>query len=320
MSTMEKVETGRLENLLVIAGPTASGKSRLAMDLAREVPLEIISADSMQVYRHMDIGTDKPSPRDRSLVAHHLLDLKNPDEQWSVQEFQQAAEAAIRDIRARGKIPAVVGGTGFYIRALLRGFPLSDAPPNPEFRREMQELSKQRGNEAVHELLRERDPWSWEHLHPNDLKRVVRALEYHKEVGRPISGRRETTPSYNHEYLMLGLGWDRQELYGRIDMRVDEQFRRGLIKEAEGLLNMGYSMDLASMNGLCYKESCMFLDGLVTGDECKELIRRNTRRYAKRQLTWLSREEGIIWIRGGNDRTWDDTVDEALQILKARRL
>lgn len=317
---MEKIRTGYSRGLLVIAGPTASGKSRLAMDLAKKVPLEIVSADSMQVYRHMDIGTDKPSLKDRSLVTHHLLDIKDPDEQWSVREFQEMAEDAITKIRARGNIPAVVGGTGFYIRALIRGFPLSDAPPNAIFRRKMRDLAKGHGNDAVHALLRKKDPWSWEHLHPNDLKRVIRALEYYEEVGRPISQRLEKTPSYSYDHVMLGLQRDRQELYEKIDTRVDEQFRRGILQETERLLSMGYSRDLASMNGLCYKESCMFLDGLVTYEECGELIRRNTRRYAKRQLTWLTKEEGIIWIRAGKNRTWDDILEEAFQIVKTKCL
>ncbi len=309
-----------MRELLVITGPTASGKSRLAMDIAKEVPLEIISADSMQVYRHMDIGTDKPSMEDRKKVRHHLLDLKNPDEQWSVEEFQRFSEAAIDEIRARGNVPAIVGGTGFYIRALLKGFPLVDAPPNLKFRREMQDMATRSGNEAVHDLLRDRDPWSWEHLHPNDLKRVIRALEYYDAVGHPISLRREAKSSRRYEYLMLGLQWERQELYRRIDGRAEEQVRRGLIEEVRGLLQMGYSKELASMNGLCYKESCMFLEGLLTLDETKELIERNTRRYAKRQMTWFAREEGIIWIRAGNDRHWEDTLDEALQMVKARCL
>jgi tRNA dimethylallyltransferase len=309
-----------LRELLVITGPTASGKSRLAMDIAKEVPLEIISADSMQVYRYMDIGTDKPSMEDRRKVNHHLLDLKDPDEQWSVEEFQRSAQEAIDQIRARGNVPAIVGGTGFYIRALLHGFPLKDAPPNGEFRREMQDMAARLGNEAVHNLLKDKDPWSWEHLHPNDLKRVIRALEYHNAIGHPISARREAKPSRRYEYLMLGVQWERQDLYKRIDGRAQEQVQRGLIEEVKGLLQMGYSKELESMNGLCYKESCMYLEGLLTLDETKKLIARNTRRYAKRQMTWFAREEGIIWIRAGNDKLWKDTLDEALKLVRARCL
>lgn len=317
-SSQEKVEVTELQRLLVITGPTASGKSKLAMDIAQEIPLEIISADSMQVYRYMDIGTDKPSAEDRSKVRHHLIDLKYPDEQWTVEEFQRTAEAAIKEISSRGNLPAIVGGTGFYIRALLKGFPLVDAPPNPEFRAKMKELAAERGSKAVHDLLRDKDPWSWEHLHPNDLKRVIRALEYYEAVGQPISARKDKNLSPSYDYLMMGICRERQELYKRIDERAEEQLRRGLIDETRNLLEMGYSKDLSSMNGLCYKESCMYLEGLLTLEETKNLIARNTRRYAKRQLTWFAKEEGIIWIKAGKDRLWDDIVDEAVGMVKEK--
>ncbi|MGI6643681.1 MAG: tRNA (adenosine(37)-N6)-dimethylallyltransferase MiaA [Bacillota bacterium] len=307
---MRKLESNEI---LVIAGPTASGKSRLALDLAASIPLEIISADSMQVYRGMDIGTDKPSREEQERVAHHLIDVKDPDQEWSVEEFVRLAQCAIRSIKARGRVPCIVGGTGFYMRALLRDYPLEDAPPDWEFRRRMQGFAKEHGNEALHNKLLDKDPVSWKNLHPQDQKRVIRALEYYEATGKPISSRVGATKTRAPRYqaAILGLWWERQELYQRIDYRVERQFKRGLVEEVKYLLDQGYSQDLPSMQGLCYKETCNYLAGFSTLDETKNLIMRNTRRLAKRQFTWFSREEGINWVRAGKDRSWDSIVKEA---------
>ena len=305
-----------LKKLLVIAGPTASGKSALSMDLASGFPLEVISADSMQVYRGMDIGTDKVSIEDASRVKHHLIDIKDPDEPWSVEEFKSRAEAAIDEIAARGHLPCVVGGTGLYIRALLRDFPLLEAAPDQELRRSLAELARERGNEAVHALLRERDEVSWRTLHPNDQKRVVRALEYHKATGRPISERLLQEPKRRYDSLLLGLSWDRHVLDARIDNRVENQFRRGFVAEVESLLSKGYAEELTSMQGLGYKEVCLLFRGLLTTQETKGLIKRNTRRYCKRQFTWFSREEGINWVAAGKDIGWTRAVQEAYEAVE----
>jgi len=304
-----------LEKVLVITGPTASGKTRLSLDLAERYPLEIISADSMQIYRYMDIGTDKPSLEERSKVRHHLIDIKYPDESWSVEEFQRLAKKAIREITARGHIPCIVGGTGFYIRALLRNYPLYDAPPNPELRQKMHQLARERGKPAVHALLREIDPESWKSLHPNDIKRVIRALEYYEATGRPISERKNMNGSSIYVPLLIGFWWNRQELYERIDNRVEEQFRRGFVEETKRLLDMGYSEDLPSMQGLGYKEICDYLKGLSTKSETKSLIKRNTRRLAKRQMTWFAKEEGIIWVDRGKDKPWKKTLNEVCLLV-----
>ncbi len=305
-----------MNRLLVITGPTASGKSRLAMSLAESLPLEIISADSMQVYRHMDIGTDKPAHQDLQKVRHHLVDIRNPDEQWTVQEFQKEAGSAIDDIRSRDHLPCIVGGTGFYIRALLKGYPLENAPPDQRFRRKMKELARAEGNRALHRLLLKRDSASWRDLHPNDVKRVIRALEYYETTGRPISARKSVHSEPPYDSVILGLQWERHELYERIDTRVEEQFRRGLIGEVEGLLQMGYDEDLPSMRGLCYNEACAYLLGLVTQEEAKRLLKRNTRRFAKRQFTWFAREEGIIWIPAGKDKLWENIVGQAVRLVE----
>ena len=308
-------EKGGDAKIVAIVGPTASGKTALALDLASMIPLEVISADSMQIYRGMDIGTDKPSKEDMERVPHHLVDIKYPDEPWSVEEFQARARAAAAGIRVRGALPCVVGGTGLYVRALVRDYPLVEAPPDPDFRREMAEMARRRGNEAVHSLLREVDPVSWRVLHPNDLKRVVRALEYYRATGRPISERRAAEGGTRFSCLIIGILRDRQELGERIDNRVEIQFARGFVDEVRRLLSQGYSDDLPSMQGLGYKEICQFLRGFSTLDETKYLIKRNTRRLAKRQMTWFSREEGMNWIRAGKDTPWTKTVDAARQLI-----
>ncbi len=306
--------------ILVITGPTASGKSKLSMDIASLYPIEIISADSMQVYKYMDIGTDKPSLDDRSKVPHHLIDIKYPDEPWSVEEFQRRAETAVKEITARGNIPCLVGGTGLYIRAFLQGYRLTGAPPDAQFRREMRELAAGKGNRAVHDLLIDRDPRSHESLHPNDLKRVIRALEYFRATGRPISSRTDMGISERYDPVMLGLQWNREELYRKIDDRVDDQFRRGIVEEVRKLLVKGYSHRLRSMQGLVYKEVCSYLLGLTTESETRDLVKRNTRRFARRQFTWFTREEGIIWITAGNDRLWSDILAEACETIHAKGL
>lgn len=303
--------------VLVIAGPTATGKSAMSLDLALRFPIEVISADSMQIYRGMDIGTDKVSLEDRAKVRHHLIDIKDPDEPWSVEEFKTLASRAIEEISERGHLPCVVGGTGLYIRALLRDYPLQDAPPDWGLRREMAELAKVKGNQAVHALLRDIDPVSYRTLHPNDQKRVIRALEYHKATGRPISERLLVKPSSPYDVLWIGISWNRQLLDERIDNRVEDQWRRGFVQEVQNLLAKDYSEDLASMQGLGYKEVCLMLRGLLTPGEAKALIKRNTRRYCKRQVTWFSREEGINWVSAGNDIAWQSTVDAASALCEA---
>lgn len=303
-----------MTKVLIVTGPTASGKSRLALDLAKIYPIEVISADSMQVYRYMDIGTDKVTLEERKTVPHHLIDIKDPDEAWSVEEFQQRARVAINDISSRNRLPCIVGGTGFYIRALLYDFPLEDAPPNPEFRHRMKALAKLKGRITVHEMLRNIDPESYQGLHPNDLKRVIRAIEYYQATNRPISARKHQARCSIYDAMMIGLEWKRQELYEKIENRVEEQFQRGLINEVKNLMKMGYTRDLPSMQGIGYKEVCWMLEGLITEPETKEILKRNTRRFAKRQFTWFAREEGIIWLPFGKHTSQSKLLNQ-VQIL-----
>lgn len=305
-----KDEHAPLTKVLIITGPTASGKSRLAMDLAKDYPIEIISADSMQVYRYMDIGTDKASVDDMDRVRHHLIDIRYPDEPWSVRDFQRLARRAVKDIANKNRLPCIVGGTGFYIRAFLYGFPLEDAPPDWELRKQLQDLAKRRGNAAVHDRLKYIDPESYLKLHQNDLKRVIRALEYFNVTKKPISARRFEKHKRMYDSLLLGLTRPRKELYQRIDARVDSQFTRGLVNEVANLVQLGYGEDLTSMQGLGYKEVCWMLKGLATEQETKTILKRNTRRFAKRQLTWFSKEQGIIWLSLGKHKSRNQLIEE----------
>ncbi len=305
----------KLDKLLVITGPTASGKSSLALHLAQLYPLEIISADSMQIYRYMNIGTDKVSKEIREQVPHHLIDIKYPDEPWSVEEFQETAKQAIVEIQARDRLPCVVGGTGFYIQALLYDFPLENAPPNPDLRNRLQETAKVRGNSYVHSMLKEIDPESYGTLHPNDLKRVIRAIEYYQSTKRPISARKHLGRNSPYDTTIIGLKWKREDLYERIDDRVEDQFDRGLVEEVSKLLGMGYTPELPSMQGIGYKEVCWMLHGLVTESEAKSIIKRNTRRYAKRQVTWFAKENRILWLPFGKDIPVSYPIEQARNVI-----
>lgn len=305
----------QLQKLLVITGPTASGKSSLALELAQVYPIEIISADSMQVYRYMDIGTDKVSKETREQIPHHLIDIKYPDESWSVEEFQERAKRAIEDIQGRNRLPCVVGGTGFYIQALLYDFPLEKAPPNPHLRNKLLQSARAHGNSYVHGMLKEIDPESYETLHPNDLKRVIRAIEYYESTKMPISARKHLDRRSPYDAIIIGLKWHREDLYEKINERVEEQFDRGLVREVSNLLDMGYTLDLPSMQGIGYKEVCWMLYGLATESEAKSTIKRNTRRYAKRQFTWFGKENGILWLPLDRDKTVSHAAQRARDII-----
>ncbi len=285
------------------------------MKLATLYPIEIISADSMQVYRYMDIGTDKVTVEQMSKVKHHLIDIRYPDEPWSVRDFQCLASQAITCITSKERIPCIVGGTGFYIRALLHNFPLEDAPPDPGLRARLKSLARRYSNSLVHNMLKRIDRESYKNLHPNDLKRVIRAVEYYRATGRPISQRTHLESDPIYDYKMIGLHRNRKELYERIDNRVDEQFKRGLIAEVENLMNLGYEENLPSMQGLGYKEVWWMLKGLATLDETKSLLKRNTRRFAKRQLTWFSREEGIIWLSIGKHKSQKQLIEQICNLI-----
>jgi tRNA dimethylallyltransferase len=282
--------------IIVVSGPTASGKTALALHLARTLPLEIVNADSLQVYRGMDIGTAKPSVSERREVPHHLIDIADPDEEYNAGRFVADAEEAIRGIRARGNFPLVAGGTGMYIRALLRG--LDPLPSDAGIRAALERRYEAEGSAALFAELRAIDPASASAIHPADRVRLLRALEVAAVAGAPPSGlkRRWTEAGGRFRILFIAISLDRKELYGRIDARVDDMFRRGLVAEVRGLLANGYGPELKPMKALGYRHVVSHIIGALSLPDAAEQTKRDTRRYAKRQTTWLSREPDAVWI------------------------
>jgi len=284
--------------ILVLSGPTASGKTAIALSLARAFPLEIVSADSMQVYRGMDIGTAKPTLAQRAEISHHLVDVADPDEKFSAGRFVAEAEKAISGIRKKGRLPLVAGGTGMYIRSLLRG--LDALPADPAVRARLTRRWEEDGGKTLYGELKRIDPVSAEKIHPSDRSRIVRSLEVAEITGDPASARKASWVSGGSRYriLFLVLSIEREELYRRIDRRVEEMFRAGFVEEVNGLLARGYGRDLASMGALGYRHVLShLLDGIPRG-QAVDQMKRDTRRYAKRQVTWLSGETGVIRLEG----------------------
>ncbi len=284
--------------LIVIAGPTAVGKTSLSINLAKSIGGEVISADSMQVYKHMDIGTAKVREEEAQGVKHYLVDTLNPDDDFSVHIFQQMAKDSMESIRGNGKIPIMVGGTGFYIQSLIYDIAFDDTTKDIAYRLELEQLAREKGNDHVHHMLQDIDPASYEKIHANNLKRVIRALEYYRDTGEPISAHNEKESGKESPYNLIFyvLTMDRQLLYERIDKRVDMMIEDGLVDEVKGLKEMGYSKDLVSMKGLGYKEIYGYLDGEYDLDEAIYNLKRDTRHFAKRQLTWFKREKNVRWI------------------------
>jgi len=283
--------------ILVICGPTASGKSDLALRLAHVLDGEIINADSMQVYRGMDIGTAKPSAEERTRVPHHLIDIIQPDQPFSAADFAEAADVAIRAINSRGKRVIVVGGTGLYIRSLLKG--LVDSPAGTdEVRQDLLAEVRERGNLAMLEELRRVDPELAGRIHPNNLVRIIRALEVFRTTGIPLSRYQQAHAFSDQRYrsLQIGVQVERPLLYSRIDARVNRMMEQGLLQEVVQLLSAGYGSELKAMRAIGYKEMTAHLAGEYGLDEAIRLIKRDTRHYAKRQLTWFNADQDILWL------------------------
>lgn len=284
--------------MIVLTGPTAVGKTKLSIALAKAVNGEIISADSMQVYKYMNIGSAKITPQEMQGVPHHLIDVLEPSEDFNVAIFKEKCAECLEGIYERGHIPILTGGTGFYIQAVLRDIDFTENEDDTSYREELEALAKEKGAEYLHGMLRAVDEPSAEAIHANNVKRVIRALEYYHMTGQRISDHNETEKqkeaAYNSCYFVLND--DRDKLYQRIEERIDEMMSAGLIEEVKGLREMGCHRGMVSMQGLGYKEILAYLEGEITLEEAEYLLKRDTRHFAKRQLTWFRREKEVIWI------------------------
>jgi len=283
--------------LIIVSGPTASGKTSLAVELALLFNGEIISADSMQVYRLMDIGTAKPTLEERRGVAHHLIDVVYPDEEYTAARFRTEASNKIKEIAGRGRTVIIAGGTGLYIKALTQGL-FSGPEANRELRQELLEVASEKGKEALHEMLKKIDPEGASQIHPNNLNRVIRAIEVYELSGKPISGlqKEHSFSESPYDCLKIGLTVERETLFNAIDCRVDQMLSAGLLEETRALADMGYGYDLKPMCSLGYKEMSGYLNGAHQLEEAVRLIKRNTRHYAKRQITWFRKDTAIKWF------------------------
>ncbi|HEY9058949.1 MAG TPA: tRNA (adenosine(37)-N6)-dimethylallyltransferase MiaA [Pseudobacteroides sp.] len=284
--------------VIVIVGPTASGKTALSIKLAKELEGEIISADSMQIYRYMDIGTAKPDEEEMSGIKHYLIDEVNPDEEFSVARYKELATKYIDEILNKGKQPIVVGGTGLYINSLLYNIDFSETVCDWELRERLKKEAEELGNDYLHDKLKSVDPLAAGRIHKNDTKRVIRALEVYEYSKKTISEHQEVSrknPS-RYEFYTYGLKMGRERLYDRINKRVDLMFERGLIEEVKDLIRMGYDRNTIAMQALGYKELLLYLKDEITLEDAKEIIKMGSRRYAKRQITWFKKTEGIKWI------------------------
>lgn len=309
--------------LIILTGPTAVGKTAASIGLAQAIGGEIISADSMQVYRHMDIGSAKIRPEEMQGVPHHLIDVLEPEEAFHVVRFQQMAKEAMEGIYERGRIPIVVGGTGFYIQALLYDIAFGENEEDRSYRKELEELAKKEGAETLHAMLAQVDEKAALEIHANNVKRVIRALEFYHQTGQKISEHneeeRKKESAYNSAYFVLND--ERSHLYDRINRRVDLMFEAGLVEEVRALKNRGYTRDMVSMQGLGYKEIFACLDGECTLEEAKEIIKRDTRHFAKRQITWFKRERDVIWIEKQMYGYKEEKIlERILEELKERRI
>lgn len=281
----------------VLAGPTASGKTALSLRLAQEHDCEIVCMDSMQIYRGMDIGTAKPTATEQALVPHHMVDVAEPTEAYSVARYQQEAEECIRDIQRRGKRALLVGGTGLYLRALRHPMAMGDTSGDQGFRQEMETIaSEDGGRERLHTMLAETDPESASAIHVNNVRRVIRALEVYHLTGVPFSQQSQTDQPPAFQYRVASLTMDRAQLYQRIEQRVDAMLESGLIDEVRRLLDQGVPATAQAMMGLGYKELIPYLRDERSLDEAVCAIKLGTRHYAKRQLTWMRREEDVLWV------------------------
>ncbi|WP_425457711.1 tRNA (adenosine(37)-N6)-dimethylallyltransferase MiaA [Bacillus massilioanorexius] len=305
------------QKLICIVGPTAVGKTKISIDLAKKYNGEIISGDSMQVYRKMDIGTAKISKQEMEGVPHHLLDIKEPDEAFNVAQFQELVTACIQDIASRGKLPIIVGGTGLYIEAVLQNYSFSEAVSDEAYRTELEQLAVKQGVDALHQMLATVDEESAKNIHPNNVRRVIRALEIFHCTGMKMSEQlQKQAKEYVYDVALIGLIMDRETLYERINLRVDLMMQQGLLEEVQHLYQAGLR-DCQSIQAIGYKELYEYFDGNMTLDMAIEQLKQNSRRYAKRQLTWFRNKMNIEWFAMDQD-SYEKKVLEISEFIEGK--
>lgn len=286
------------QKLLIIAGPTGVGKTELSIKLAKLLNGEVISADSMQIYKYMDIGSAKVTKDEMQGIKHHMIDVVLPSENFTVVDYKNMAEKEINNVIEQNKLPIIVGGTGLYINSLTCNMNFTEAESDIEYRKYLEDLAIEKGNEYVHNLLKEIDPISYEKIHANNLKRVIRALEVYKVSGKPFSSFNDLETFYKSKYdiYYYVLTMNRDKLYDRINIRVDKMFSDGLLQECKNLKELGYNTTMQSMQGIGYKEILYYLDNKITLEEAREMIKQGSRNYAKRQLTWFRKDPRVKFI------------------------
>ena len=309
-----------MKDIIVVAGPTAVGKTQYAIELAKALDGEIVSCDSMQLYKYMDIGSAKPTAEELAQAKHYLVDEIDPRQPFSVAEYQKMASAAIREIHGKGKPAIISGGTGLYLNSLLYEMDFGADVADDGYRKELEDFAAEQGAEALHARLAEKDPAAAERIHPNNIKKVIRALEAVEKGGkaiRPFTEVQKENPLYRP--FLIGLTRDRQELYDRINMRVDILMQQGLLEEVTGLFEMGLTEDNISMKGIGYKEIIQHLKGEYTLEEAVDKIKQNTRHYAKRQLTWFRRYEKMNWFDLSTYDSTESALEDMLEWLRKSR-
>jgi len=308
-----------MNHVIVIVGPTASGKTNLSIELAKSLNCEIISADSMQIYKYMDIGTAKPASEEMQGIRHYLIDEVLPDEEFNVVRFKELADKYIEEIFSKGKLPIIVGGTGLYISSLIDNINFSESECDWELREALKKDAEEYGPLYLHNKLKLVDEKAADSIHPNNVKRVIRALEVYYHTQKPISYHNEMSrnePS-KYNFILIGLTMERQLLYDRINKRVDIMIQNGLVEEVKNLINLGFADSLISMQGIGYKEILSYLNKETTLEEAVEAIKQGTRRYAKRQITWFKRIKEINWFRTDNYGNTHNIVEDVLSLVNS---
>lgn len=306
--------------IIVIVGPTAVGKTHVSVELARKLSTEVISADSMQIYKGMDVGTAKITEEEKHGIIHHMIDIVNPDEDYSVSEFKKDSEAIIDNLLLKNKIPVIVGGSGLYVNSLIYDLDFGNAKSNEKLREYYTYYHKEHGEDALYDKLMKIDPVSAEKIHKNNVKRVIRALEVYDITGKKFSElntdiRKE---SNKYDFILIGLSMERKILYERINQRVDEMLSNGLVGEVRKLIESGYDKNLVSMRGIGYKEIIDYLEGNMDLEEASYILKRNTRRFAKRQYTWFLKDKNVKWFSMDNLDEIDNTIKDILEYISAQ--